>query len=206
MPFVPAPNIVMVEWRCTRLSQKIENRLMVNFLGVPEPADMSSLAVEMWDWWETDHSLNLSQTVLLNEVVMTYMGAADGPQVTYAPDATTTGALVSIDLPNECSFCVSLRSGLRGRSARGRWYTLSVVNDQMLDPNFLTSAAANAFVADLNALRTIINTAGYIPTIVSYRSGGVPRPGGPVYYAFENAIATDTGIDSMRRRKPGVGT
>jgi len=51
MPFVPAPNIVMVEWRCTRNNQNIENRLMVDMLNEPFVSDMQDLSVVCWNWW-----------------------------------------------------------------------------------------------------------------------------------------------------------
>lgn len=206
MPFVPAPNIVQVEWRCTRDGQQIENRLMVNMLAEPTHNQLVALADEMWDWWENIHSAHLAIGVLLREVVVTYLGEENGLQFSFAPDATTTGALSGAALPNECSFCVSLRSGNRGRSARGRWYTLSVVLDQMVSENYLTSTAVGLFVADLDALISTIGTLGYLPVIVSYRTNNAPRVGGPVYFVITNATAVDAGVDSMRRRKPGVGS
>lgn len=206
MAFVPAPNIAQVEWRCTRNGQQIENRLMVNMLADPTSNMLTALAVTMWDWWENIHAPHISDEVLLREVVVTYLGVANGLQVTYAPDTTTTGVLTVGALPNESAFCVSLRSGLRGRSARGRWYTVSVVFDQMVDANFLTSTAVSDFVADLNALLTEITNSGYLPVIVSYRTNNAPRVGGPVYFIITNATAVDAGVDSMRRRKPGVGS
>lgn len=206
MAFVPAPNIAMVEWRCTRFAQQIENRIHVNLGGAPAAGDLMDLAIAMWNWWELDHSLGLASSVGLREVVVTYLGIAEGEQVTYAPDATTTGALGGIELPNEVSFCVSLRTGNRGRSARGRWYVLSLTNDLMLDPNNLNPTAVALFVADLNALRVIIEGLGYFHAIVSYRTGNAPRPGGPVYFIVTNASAVDSTVDSMKRRKPGVGS
>ncbi len=206
MPFVPVPNTVLVEWRCTRNGQQIENTLHVDLLTGPTPVLTAGLAVQMWDWWELVHSVHLDDTVLLREVVVTDLSVQNGTQSTYAPDTTTTGARTDAALPNEVAFCVSLRSAFRGRSARGRFYTCSVNQGQMVDDNFLTSTATNDFVADLNTLIATIVGDSYVPVIVSYRSGGVPRPGGPVLFAIQNAIAVDSGVDSMKRRKPGVGT
>jgi hypothetical protein len=206
MAFVAAPNIAMIEWRCTRNGQQIENRLMVNMLTTPNPTLLAGIAVQMWDWWENTHSAHLSDTINLREVVATDMSQQNGSQAVYAPDTTTVGLQTGAALPNEVAFCVSLRSGSRGRSARGRWYTLSVVQAQMVDDNFLTPTAAGEFVADINALLAIIEGDSYLPVIVSYRSGGIPRPGGPVYFPITNATAVDAGVDSQRRRKPGVGT
>lgn len=206
MPFVPAPNIVQVEMRAIHNAQKVENRVMVNVLTDPTPAILSELAILAWDWWELTYAPLLPITVLLNEVVTTDMSAVDGGQVTYAPDATTTGENASGELPNEVSVCVSLRTGSRGRSARGRFFTLGVSVDTMADANNIETTYASALTSALGALITAIDTAGYQMSIVSYISDGVPRPGGPVYYAVSTAVITDTIVDSQRRRKPGVGS
>jgi hypothetical protein len=134
------------------------------------------------------------------------MSAADGDQVTYAPDTTTTGERTSTSLPNEVAVCVSLRTSARGRSARGRFYALSVCNDQMVDNNNLSVVAAGQYVSVVGNLLTRITDAGYQATIVSYRSNNAPRPGGPVYYPITGATLVDNIVDSQRRRKPGVGS
>lgn len=205
MPFVPAPNVAMVEFRCSRNGQNVENRIMVNMLAEPTAADMSDLSVAAWNWWELDHADMLPGDVGLREVVVTSQHTVDGPQVTYAPDTTTTGNVGGFALPNEVSYCISLRSANRGRSARGRWYMLGLADGQLADTNNVTSAYATAAAASLQALVTAIN-ASWQAVIVSYRSAGVPRPGGPVYFPIVNAVTVDTVLDSMRKRKPGVGT
>lgn len=206
MPFVPAPNIVMIEWRATRNAQNIENRVMVDMLEEPNIIAMSDLAIVCWDWWENVHSNHLHASVNLREVVATSLHEADGPQYSYAPDTTTVGQLDGTALPNECAFCVSLRTGHRGRSARGRFYTMSVAQAQMLDDNNLTPTAVADLVSDLTALRTAINDPGLLLTIVSYRTDNAPRVGGPVYFPVSGATAVDATVDSMKRRKPGVGS
>jgi hypothetical protein len=42
--------------------------------------------------------------------------------------------------------------------------------------------------------------------VMSRVSGGVPRPGGPVYYPITTVVSTDDIVDSQRRRKPGNGS
>jgi len=162
--------------------------------------------VACWDWWENNHAGKLSNEVNLRGVVATSMHELNGPQFTYAPDATTTGTGTATPLPNEVSLCVSLRTGARGRSARGRWYMLSVDEGQMQNTNQVTDAHAEACAASLRNLNSIIIGLGYLLVIVSYVSNKVPRPGGPVYFPVTNAIVVDTIVDSMKRRKPGVGS
>jgi len=153
-----------------------------------------------------DYAEHLSTGVGLREVVLTSLHEQNGAQVTYAPDATTTGDLTGVALPNEVSFCVSLRTGNRGRSARGRWYWLSVNQSQMVDDNNLTTQALGDLPGDMNALMAAIEAISFMPVIVSYRTNNAPRVGGPVYFPITNCTAVDSTVDSMKRRKPGVGS
>jgi len=205
MPFVPAPNIMMVEARALLFGQQIENRFMCNNQGPVTLADLEAAAVAVWNWWELAYAVALPITVNLVEVLATDLTVQNGAQFTYAPDATTNGTVAGGQLPNECSVCVSLRSAVRGRSARGRFYTLAVPLSFMADENNITVAYQNQLAATGVSLRD--NLAAIAPlTIVSFFSNGILRPGGPVYFPVINALVVDRVVDSMRRRKPGVGS
>lgn len=206
MAFIPAPNIIMVEGRCTRNGQSIENRWHFNNQGTVLEADLQDMAILVWNWMENTYFPLLSSEVQLNEVVATDLTTLTGGQYSYAPDATTFGAVGGYELPNEVSIAVSLRSASRGRSARGRSYVLSLTDSQMADTNHVLSSHASALAAAFNTLIASADTIGRPLTIVSYRSEGIVRPGGPVYFPVVNAVVVDTVVDSMRRRKPGVGT
>jgi hypothetical protein len=205
MTFIPAPNIVQLEMRATHWSQKVENRIMVDALIAPTPTIIQDIATIGWDWWEATYAPLLSTSVHLASAVATDMSLAEGVQFTYAPDTTTTGENNTGELPNECSLCVSLRTGTRGRSARGRFYTLSVSSDQTQDSNNVKTSYANDVANALQVLFNTLETAGYAAVIVSYVHNKVPRPGGPVYYPITSTLVVDTLIDSQKRRKPGVG-
>jgi len=75
----------------------------------------------------------------------------------------------------------------------------------MADENNITVAYQNQLAATGVSLRD--NLAAIAPlTIVSFFSNGILRPGGPVYFPVINALVVDRVVDSMRRRKPGVGS
>jgi hypothetical protein len=205
MAFIPAPNVVQVEMRALRNAQNIENRIMIDVLTPPTPTILEQVATICWDWWELMYAIVLSNGVLLRETVATDQSELNGGQFTYAPDTTTTGLRTGLAFPNEVAVCISLRTGSRGRSARGRLYTLSVSANQMVDENNLSSVAAAEIASVGNDLITRITAAGYLPVIVSYVSNKVPRPGGPVYFPITSAVLVDNQVDSMKRRKPGIG-
>lgn len=206
MPFVPAPQIIMVEFRYLLDEQLIENRVMVDNLAAVDATALQDTAILGWNWAETTLFPLISAACLLREVVATDLTTATGGQFTYAPDTTTVGGDGGAALPNECAYCISLRSASRGRSARGRFYIPAIPLAAMSDPNHLTPTAVSAFTSALQTLINNVDDAGQALVIVSYISNNAPRPGGPVYFPVVSAVATDDIIDSQRRRKPGVGS
>lgn len=206
MPFVPVINTMMVEIRYTLFGQHIENRIMVDNGTTVDAAALEAVAIDVWNWAEATLLPDLSDELLLNAVVATDLSASDGPQFTYAPDATTNGSVTGSMLPNEVAFCVSLHSTSRGRSARGRMFIPAIPVSSTSDANNLSTVAAGALVSDVQELLNTLTTGTRLPIIVSYISDGAPRVGGPVKYPIVSAVATDTLLDSQKRRKPGVGT
>lgn len=205
MPFVPAPNIVMVEVRALLAGQHVENRFMVDVLTAVTPTLVDDVANAVNVWAQGTYFDHLPAAVQLSEVVATDMSVAEGTQVTIAPTGTFVGALDTPAMPNEVTFCISLRSGSRGRSARGRAYVLAITRDAVTGNDYL-AARADQHVSDFQALIDAMTTAGWALVVVSYISGGAPRVGGPVYFPITTPLYTDLTVDSMRKRKPGVGS
>lgn len=206
MPFVPAPQIIMGEIRYTLFGQHIENRIMVDNGAVVNAADLEAVAIQLWNWSEGALIGGLSTNLHLDAAVSTDLTTSEGGQFTYAPDTTTVGGVSGDMLPNECAFCVSLHTASRGRSARGRMFIPAIPQAAMVDANNLTGVAASALVSSVQTLINELTTGTRVPVIVSYRHDNAPRVGGPVYFPILSSAATDTLIDSQKRRKPGVGS
>jgi hypothetical protein len=102
-------------------------------------------------------------------------------------------------LPGNVSIAVSLRTGLTGRSARGRWFWQGLTEGQVVG-NTLDSGLGLSIVAAFNNLITIINAFPSTLVIASYVSNGAPRPGGPVYFIVNTALLVDLTVDSQRGR------
>jgi hypothetical protein len=205
MPFIPAPNIVQVELRCTLASQNIENRFMIDALSAVNSTKLQAITNLVSVWCQATYFDHQTDDVRLVEVVGTDMSSQNGEQYTITPEGTVVGAVTGGTMPNEVSFCISFRSGSRGRSARGRAYSLSVPRAKVAG-NFVEATWADGLVGDFTELRNNLTNAGYALAIVSYYSNKALRPGGPVYFLVESFQYADLIVDSMRRRKPGVGT
>jgi len=206
MAFVPAPNIIELEFRYLQEAQNTENRIMVDNLGAVAPGDLEDLAILGWNWWQDTYSDQIPTNVELREVVATDLSEQNGGQYTYSPSTGVTGAVTGGAFPNEVSFCLSLRTAARGRSARGRWYVAGVPLAVQTDANHVNSTYAGNIRTALAGLVTAVAGAGKQAVIVSYVANKAPRPGGPVYFALTGVVFTDLTFDSMKSRKPGVGT
>lgn len=204
MPFVDTPNVVMCEIVGQKDGQVIENRVMVNVLHQPSAGDLSLLSNAFEDWAALLYAGQLPVEVVINTLRFTSMDARDRIQLATAvniPGLVTGGAM-----PNEVTYCVSLRTSQIGRSARGRFYVLGVPKVNVPAENRVAAGFRAAARNNVDALRSAIAGLGFVPVIVSYRSNGVPRPGGPVYFVWTTTTTVDDVLDSQRRRRPGIGT
>lgn len=206
MPFVPAPNIVMIEWRFEMAGANCENRLMVDHLGPPSQANLEGYASGAWSWWENTYSSQINEIATLRETVATDMSSQNGSQAVFTDTPAPSGLVTGGALPNETAFCLSLRSNARGRSARGRWYVGGISDSARADANHITGTVAAAMAANLQSYVDAIEATGKLVVIVSYFTNNNPRVGGPVYFPVTTVTFTDTTLDSMRTRKPGVGS
>lgn len=207
MPFVAAPNIIQCEVRAILDGQRIENRINVNVHQQPTPALCNTVAVIVGNWVQTSYAPLLPIAVQLTEVYCKSLEEQNGPEHTFTYATPLFGGRVEEVLPNETTFCLSLRTGNIGRSARGRLYVLAIskVSQQ---GNRIAVADANNFRDACDTLRTTLSESEepYDWTIVSYRANNAPRPGGPVYFPVTTVTYVDTILDSQRKRKPGNGS
>jgi hypothetical protein len=204
MAFVPAPRIAMVEIRATLANQLIENRIYVHVTVGTVEGLLADIANIVNGWVQGTYFDLLPDTVTLREVVATDMSVENGAQHTIAPVGPFVGARVGNPMPNEVTCCLSLRTGFRGRSARGRFYWLAIPAGEVTG-NIISSSYLADVVAAGNALKTLLAANAWEWTIVSFVSNKNPRPGGPVYFFVDSTLVTDNVVDSMRSRKPGVG-
>lgn len=205
MAFVPAPQIVRVEVRALKAGQQIENVFDIDALTTVTPTIVDDICNKVNVWAQSDYFDHLPSTVTLREVVATDLTDQNGYQHTITPEGTFTGALNSDPMPNEVSFTITHKSSSRGRSARGRSYVLGLIKGDVSE-NLFSGVRAGELVADFNTLRDAIADGGYAWVVVSYRTNNAPRPGGPVYFPIVTNSYADLVVDSMRRRKPGVGS
>src|SRR5215212_800591 len=157
MPFVSVPSAASVETRFTYFNQQIENAWAVQ---ITDPDEAALLAVA--SIFETGLQAFMevaSADLVLREIFVKNLELETGPEATLTITPGQTGGVPSGGEPGNVTFCMSLRSGLAGRSFRGRKYmpgipigqvTAGVVGDLFVDgclqtaSDLIAALAANA--------------------------------------------------------------
>jgi len=204
MPFVPAPNIVELQFRYTNAGEQTENRIHLDVGATPTALDLANINEAAAEWY-TGNMPDLQPTSLvLREIYSKSLETQPGPEATYTAGLPIPGTSAFQALPSNASLAVSLRSGETGRSARGRWYWQQLAENQV-DTNLVTTGAQADILAAMQNLKNAMTDVSATWVIVSYRHNNAPRVGGPVYFTVNSIILVDNVVDSQRRRLPGRG-
>jgi hypothetical protein len=203
MPFVPVANTAMVELRYTWNLQQVENTLYFQYPTPPENANLFDITETIFDWWDTHLRPIQSNQVQLREVVATDLTTSDGQVFTRVSSPPVSGGNLAPALPNNCTYCISFRTFKRGRSFRGRNFSIGMTENDatnsQVDPAYAT-ALQDAYVQ----IPALVNAVDWVWVVVSRFSNGAPRVAGlatPVATIF----VFDGIMDSQRRRLPGRG-
>lgn len=111
------------------------------------------------------------------------------------------GSLTGAPLPNNVSLCVTLRSGLTGRSARGRFYAMPTNAAQQSGLNTFSSSYALDVEAFLTTIKAGASGIGWTMAIISRWHDNAKRAAG-VYFPVTTLGARNFLMDSQRGRLP----
>lgn len=203
MPFVPHPTAVRVHQRAELHGQQIEN---VHFFAPVDatPIDLATLADEAHAAWTTEVMPPLSADYTLRETFVVSLASETAPGVTKITVPNVTGGAGNPAAPGGTTLCLSLRTGQRGRSARGRQYISGLTASGITD-NSWNDSYANDIVQSFAAYAAAVEAnAGAKLVVASSVSDGAPRP--ELLITDVQAITlTDFYVDSQRRRLTGRG-
>jgi len=203
MAFPPVADCVEVQLRALIDDQHVENRWFVNVGAPPTDLVMNSVAGVAASWINPTYRDLANANVTFTEIVVTDKSVVDGAEISVP--VNLAGLVDSAPYPNETAFCISCRSGLTGRSRRGRIFLFPPSSSNVTPPNKVTDAYRTGAIDAVQALMDAYATSGFAMGVVSYVSGGAPRVT-PLFTRYVSAIAVDNLLDSMRSRKPGNGS
>lgn len=204
MPFVPVPLVVQAELIYTWDGQIVENVLHYEPSVPPTPALMEQLGAALVTWFNADVGPYVSNTVSLIEVKLTDLTTAFAPVVNFSTGLPITGDRVSASLPNSVALVMTKRTGLRGRSFRGRVYQVGLCEDQVTANAVIGTSLAGLITSWNNNIEITTAGATWEMVVVSRWENNIERSEGLATEVTN--FTTDGRIDSMRRRLPGRGS
>jgi len=175
MTFIPVPNTVGVRLIHQFLGQPITNTLYVRYSTQPDFTDLTTLAGVVANLWVNNIMNKLSNQTVLSLISLRDLTTNAGIVYDYSgPPLPATGAWGGPPCPSSVATVFSLKTGLAGRSYRGRLY-LGGFSEQQTDGNFLLSSILNALRDGLLAVIDGINDANRQVVVVSRYNENQPR-------------------------------
>lgn len=203
MAFQPVPNVAQI-----RVEGRVDGQLTINDLyfeisgGGITVVNLGNLTGLVGNWVTAFLTPLLSENWTCTRVTGLDLTTATGPTAEVAVAAE--GEVVAEAVPNNVAACVSFRSGLAGRSFRGRNYVPAIPNNQVnlntIDPSLVT-ALCDAYA---NMIGAGTFAPGWQWGVVSRRTAGALRPTG-IISPIVAAVMTTPYVRSMRSREIGHG-
>jgi hypothetical protein len=205
MPFQPCPYVAQINIRFELDGQQIENVIHAKNSGAApvSAGDCETLALAVVSWWEETLSAAMPTSLGFREVVVRGLDTEIAPEFSTSTTTQTQGQVNQAAMPNNATFCVSFRTGLTGRSSRGRVYIPAVLRSAVTE-NELDSTSVTSYVSIYADLGIALDGAGYIHVVLSRTVDKALRTEGQPY-TITAYLATDNVVDSQRRRLPGRG-
>lgn len=198
----PAEGVTQAVLNYTYGGERCANVLhFVQTDGVTAP-DPEELASRLASWWGNNIDSLVPNTLSLDSVTATDLSAGGPPGVIYTTGLPNTGGSTNLQLPNQCTVVISLRTSLRGRSYRGRIYHVGI-GEPDVDGSTVNSTFRQLLLNAYDNLLLLTGDTGepdYQIAVLSYYSGGALRPE-PVATPV-TSMSVDSRIDTQRRRLP----
>jgi len=203
MAYQPAPNIAQVQ-----LVGIVDSQMTINDLyfeisgGAIDSVNLATLTGACATWFSSVLAPMLSDDWSAQTAIGIDLTTQTGPRVIVG--AAAPGGVSGEAAPNNVAACVSLRTALRGRSARGRNFVPGIPNDA-ITLNTLDSGFVNDLVSNYTSLvGPGTFSAGWQLVVLSRVTGGVPRANG-IGFPVVSVTMTTNKVRSMRSREVGHG-
>jgi hypothetical protein len=174
--------------------------------GAASAGDLTAIAGAVQLWWNNEFRACLSGAQSWIDATLYALDGPGSPVLVYSNTGTLTGSLAGGIYPPNVSICVSFRTGLSGRSYRGRLYFPGMPNVAPVSGGFTDAGSIAFWLPRMQALRTRLITAGYQLCIVSLYSGknldGSKKPRLVGLATPVTTVLMDRRVDSQRRRLP----
>lgn len=196
-------NIAMVQVRMLLDGQEVENTFGLQAANPISAAGLLDSVSNIMLLWISNIMPLVGPLCSLREVYAKTETAGTNYEAASTDPALTPGTLGGTNHPNNVTACVTFRTGLVGRSFRGRNYVPGMTTDSILNNTFDTGWVA-AIIQAYNDVFTGMLATDDTAVVVSRWENGLPRLTG-IVTAISTATVRDDTADSQRRRLPGRG-
>lgn len=211
MAFVPVPNTIEVDVIYLLDGQRMENTLYFENPSGWTVGDIITWLDELNTFISSELMPLLTSAIQFIELAARLLDTASsiGASVSIVPPVS--GGVVGEQLPNNVTYTISFKTGLTGRSFRGRNYVPGLGLDAV-NGNSIAAATRTGLLAFYTELKARALTNGTPWVVVSRYSGVNPTTGKPIPRAVgvttevQSITTYDNTVDSQRRRLPGRGT
>lgn len=205
MPFQPVPFTAQADFMFSYLGNPMQNSMHFQFAaGLYVESDLQNLADSLDSLISTFYKPLVSIGVLYDRVEVRGLNS-EFDLVVSSVISAGAGAAVTALQPLNVAKCISIRSDFTGRSARGRFYSIGMVESQVASTKtVVTTVYETALLLLLASIRTGVGADGWFGVITSRFHNLVKRPVG-VNFVWTHEISVNRTTDSMRGRLPASG-
>lgn len=198
MPFIPTPLGVKVSIEAVQNSIPVVNVFHVKTPSAPTITMLQEIADVFETWVQTTYRNRMHESWRCDRVVVTDVSVANGAQVINPLTTDQFGTNAGDPAAANAAVVVSWRTGLTGRSYRGRTYIGALPNSVLVTPQNVSVTYATNTLAAFTDLLDALETAGYVLCVLSKFANKAARLFGVLTEI--TGLIVDTKVDSQRRR------
>lgn len=198
MPFVPAVNTAKVlhEFVSNQNNHAMNITWVRDTTGAYTPTRLAELLTVLSQWYDEEWSNLAVDDWEIDRLVAQDWSEENGIVDQVLP--SFIGVSVSPALPSTTTIALSLRTGLAGRSQRGRLYYVGLGENSALG-DFIDGAAATAIIGGYMQMKTVLEAADFEWVVASFVTDGAPRVTAQLL-PITDIIMTNIALDTMRSR------
>lgn len=206
MGFIPCPNTISIEMLYTMELEPCENVYHVSYTAAPDQSSLTALANVFKNWENTNASPSRSNQCALRTIRLRDIASPSGQELIFSVSPAISGTNTANPAPNNVTIATAMRTGLAGRSNRGRSYWIGIT-DVMYTANNIVPTIQGQILAAYAALLTALSSNSTPLVVLSKYSGtdsnGKPIPRAAGVHTPITSVSMDITMDSQRRRLPG---
>lgn len=203
MEFVPFTDVAKTELVYSMENQIMENVLYYYFSFGWSVPNMTGFAGTLQTLWDTQMKARVTAQISLVKIIMTDLTTESSPKVEHAVSPAIAGTAAGDALPANCAAEITLVTGLRGRSYRGRIYIPGVPDTSATASSWNAGFITSLSGAFANFITVTYGAGGAKLVVASRVHNGAVRAAGVASDVL--SVTVSPYICSQRRRLPGRG-